>query len=90
MKEELCAADIARVQAARPIAIRQALAVDTDVVVGCATGCLEVTQLFTHLLHGTLPFIHNTHLRTLQLLSVVWRQHRALKKKGKITRIFSS
>ena len=62
MKEELlCGGHRACAGCAAPIAIRQALtAVNTDVVVGCATGCLEVTTTISSFPPPYVAFIHNT------------------------------
>ena len=88
MKEELlCGGHRACAGCAAPIAIRQALmAVDTDVVVGCATGCLEVTTTIYPFTAWNVPFIHNAFENSAATVSGVETAYRALKKKGKIKR----
>ncbi len=67
--------------------MRQALkAVDTPVVVGCATGCLEVTTTIYPFTSWRVPFIHNAFENSAATVSGVEAAYRALKKKGKITR----
>jgi pyruvate ferredoxin oxidoreductase beta subunit len=88
MKEQLlCGGHRACAGCAAPIAIRQALmAVDTDVVVGCATGCLEVTTTIYPFTAWNVPFIHNAFENSAATVSGVETAYRALKKKGKVTR----
>ncbi|NLG78592.1 MAG: pyruvate ferredoxin oxidoreductase [Firmicutes bacterium] len=87
-KEELlCGGHRACAGCAAPIAVRQALkAVDTPVVVGCATGCLEVTTTIYPFTSWRVPFIHSAFENSAATISGVEAAYRALKKKGKITR----
>lgn len=87
-KEELlCGGHRACAGCAAPIAVRQALkAVDTPVVVGCATGCLEVTTTIYPFTSWKVPFIHSAFENSAATISGVEAAYRALKKKGKITR----
>jgi len=70
-----------------PIAIRQmlfALGENTNVVLGCATGCLEVsTTIFPHTA-WRCSFIHNAFENSAATVSGVETAYRALKKKGKV------
>ncbi|NLS45349.1 MAG: pyruvate ferredoxin oxidoreductase [Firmicutes bacterium] len=88
MKDELlCGGHRACAGCAAPIAIRQALAaVDTDVVVGCATGCLEVTTTIYPYTAWNVPFIHSAFENSAATISGVETAYRALKKRGKIKR----
>lgn len=87
-KEELlCGGHRACAGCAAPIAVRQALkAVDTPVVVGCATGCLEVTTTIYPFTSWRVPFIHSAFENAAATISGAEAAYRALKKKGKITR----
>lgn len=87
-KEELlCGGHRACAGCAAPIAVRQALkAVDTSVVVGCATGCLEVTTTIYPFTSWRVPFIHSAFENSAATISGVEAAYRALKKRGKITR----
>lgn len=69
------------------IAVRQILFGTKDpVVVGCATGCLEVsTTLFPYTAWDT-PFIHNAFENVAATMSGVETAYKALKKKGKINK----
>ncbi len=85
--ELLCGGHRACAGCAAPIAVRQALkAVDTPVVVGCATGCLEVTTTIYPFTSWRVPFIHSAFENSAATISGVEAAYRALKKKGKITR----
>jgi pyruvate ferredoxin oxidoreductase beta subunit len=85
--ELLCGGHRACAGCAAPIAVRQALkAVDTDVVVGCATGCLEVTTTIYPFTSWKVPFIHSAFENSAATISGAEAAYRALKKKGKITR----
>ena len=91
MREDLlCGGHRACAGCAAPIAIRQALmAVDpesSDVVVGCATGCLEVTTTIYPYTAWRVPFIHSAFENSAATVSGVETAYRALKKKGKIDR----
>ncbi len=86
-EERLCGGHRACAGCAAPIAIRQILAaVDTDVVVGCATGCLEVVTTIYPFTSWKVPFIHNAFENSAATVSGVEAAYKALKKKGKITR----
>lgn len=67
------------------IAVRQVFLGTSDpVVVGCATGCLEVaTTIFPYTAWNT-PFIHNAFENTAATMSGVETAYRALKKRGRI------
>jgi pyruvate/2-oxoacid:ferredoxin oxidoreductase beta subunit len=69
------------------IGIRQVLLGTEDpVVVGCATGCLEVTTTIYPYTAWKSPFIHNAFENVAATISGVETAYRALKKKGKIKR----
>ncbi|MEW6227397.1 MAG: thiamine pyrophosphate-dependent enzyme, partial [Bacillota bacterium] len=85
--ELLCGGHRACAGCAAPIAVRQVLkAVDTDVVVGCATGCLEVTTTIYPFTSWKVPFIHSAFENSAATISGAEAAYRALKKKGKMTR----
>jgi len=59
-------------------------ATDKDVVVACATGCLEVaTTIYPHS-SWNAPFIHSAFENTAATISGIERAYKALAKKGKI------
>jgi pyruvate ferredoxin oxidoreductase beta subunit len=67
------------------IAARQVLQGTTDdVVVGCATGCLEVATTIYPYTAWNPPFIHNAFENSAATVSGVEAAYRALQKKGKI------
>ncbi len=68
------------------IAVRQVLmgAGDSAVVVGCATGCLEVATTIYPYTAWNVPFIHNAFENAAATMSGVETAYRALKKQGKI------
>jgi pyruvate ferredoxin oxidoreductase beta subunit len=68
------------------IAVRQVLmgAGDSAVVVGCATGCLEVATTIYPYTAWNIPFIHNAFENSAATMSGVETAYRALKKQGKI------
>ncbi len=68
------------------IALRQVLlgAGDAEVVVGSATGCLEVATTIYPFSAWKVPFIHNAFENSAATMSGVETAYRALKKKGKI------
>ena len=69
-----------------PIIVRQVMhAVKGPVVVGCATGCLEVTTTIFPYTAWRVPFIHNAFENAAATVSGVETAYRVLKKKGKIT-----
>ncbi|MGE5559095.1 MAG: thiamine pyrophosphate-dependent enzyme [Bacillota bacterium] len=70
---------------AAPVVVRQALlASDKPVVVGCATGCLEVTTTIFPFTAWNVPFIHNAFENSAATVSGVEAAYRSLKKKGKL------
>lgn len=72
---------------AAPVIVRQALlASDKPVIVGSATGCLEVTTTIFPYTAWNVPFIHNAFENSAANISGVETAYRALKKKGEITK----
>ncbi|HHV61457.1 MAG TPA: pyruvate ferredoxin oxidoreductase [Firmicutes bacterium] len=70
-----------------PVAVRQVLkAVDTPVVVGCATGCLEVTTTIYPYSAWNVPFIHSAFENVAATVSGIEAAYRSLKRQGKIQR----
>ncbi|MBN1924003.1 MAG: pyruvate ferredoxin oxidoreductase [Nanoarchaeota archaeon] len=68
-----------------PIIVRTILAAtDDDVVVSCATGCLEVTTTIYPYTSWNVPFIHNAFENASATLSGVIAAYKSLKKKGRI------
>ena len=68
-----------------PIIVRQVLlAVDTPVVVGCATGCLEVGTTIYPYTAWKMPWIHNAFENAASTISGVEAAYRSLKRQGKI------
>ncbi len=69
------------------ITVRQVLLGTKDpVVVGCATGCLEVATTIYPYTAWKVPFIHNAFENVAATISGVETAYRALKKKGKINK----
>jgi len=69
------------------IIVRQVLMGTKDpVVVGAATGCLEVATTIYPYTAWEVPFIHNAFENAAATISGVETAYRALKKKGKINR----
>jgi len=67
------------------IVIRQLLhAAKNPVVVGCATGCLEVATTIYPYTAWKMPWIHNAFENASSTISGVETAYRALKKQGKI------
>jgi len=67
------------------IAVRQVLQGTTeDVVVGCATGCLEVATTIYPFTAWKTPFIHNAFENSAATISGVESAFRTLQRKGKI------
>ena len=68
------------------IAVRQVLlgAGDSPVVVGCATGCLEVATTIYPYTAWRVPFIHNAFENVAATISGVETAYRFFHKKGKI------
>jgi pyruvate ferredoxin oxidoreductase beta subunit len=72
-----------------PIIIRQVLlAADTHVVVGSATGCLEVSTSIFPYTSWRCSWIHNAFENVASTVSGVETAYRALKKKGKLDEDF--
>ncbi len=68
-----------------PVVVRQVLqATDSPVVVGCATGCLEVSTTIFPYSAWKVPFIHNAFENVSATISGVETAYRSLKKQGKI------
>ena len=68
-----------------PAGIRMVLkATDNPVVVGNATGCLEVCTSIYPFTSWTVPWIHNAFENAAATMSGVESAYKALKKKGKI------
>jgi pyruvate ferredoxin oxidoreductase beta subunit len=69
------------------IVVRQVLMGTKDpVIVGCATGCLEVATTIYPYTAWNAPFIHNAFENVAATISGVETAYRALKKQGKITK----
>lgn len=69
-----------------PIAIRQILlAAKNPVVIGSATGCLEVTTTIFPFTAWRVPFIHSAFENVAATISGVEAGYKALKKKGKVS-----
>lgn len=67
------------------IAVRQILMATTDpVVLGCATGCLEVATTIYPYTAWKIPFIHNAFENVAATMSGVETAYRSLRKQGKI------
>lgn len=68
-----------------PTVVRAVMAAtDKPVIVGNATGCLEVTSTMDPYTNWNVPYIHNAFENAAATLSGVETAYRALKKKGKI------
>lgn len=71
------------------IVVRQVLmAADTPVVVGCATGCLEVSTTVYPYTAWKCAYIHSAFENVAASISGVESAYRVLKKKGKVEREF--
>ena len=69
-----------------PIIVRQVMhSIKDPVVVGCATGCLEVVTTIYPYTAWKVPFLHNAFENAAATVSGVETAYRALKKKGKIS-----
>jgi len=67
-----------------PIIIRQLMmAVDTPVVVGCATGCMEVATSIFPYTAWKVPFIHSAFENSAATVSGIEAAYRSLRKQGK-------
>jgi pyruvate ferredoxin oxidoreductase beta subunit len=72
---------------AATIIVRQVLlAAGKDVVVGCATGCLEVVTTIFPYTAWKVPYIHNAFENVASTVSGVEASYRSLKRQGKITK----
>jgi pyruvate ferredoxin oxidoreductase beta subunit len=72
---------------AATIIVRQVLlAAGKDVVVGCATGCLEVVTTIFPYTAWRVPYIHNAFENVASTVSGVEASYRSLKRQGKITK----
>jgi len=70
---------------AGPTVIRQMLrAAGKNVVVGCATGCMEVSTTIFPYTAWRVPFIHNAFENAAATISGVEAAYRSLKRQGKI------
>jgi pyruvate ferredoxin oxidoreductase beta subunit len=70
---------------AATIIVRQVLlAAGKDVVVGCATGCLEVVTTIFPFTAWKVPYIHNAFENVASTVSGVESAYRSLKRQGKI------
>ena len=68
-----------------PVVVRQVLSAAEDpVIVGCATGCLEVSTTVFPYTAWKVPYIHNAFENVSATISGVETAYRAMKKKGKI------
>ncbi|MFP4497483.1 MAG: pyruvate synthase subunit PorB [Vulcanimicrobiota bacterium] len=67
------------------VAVRQIMmGTESDAVVGCATGCLEVATTIYPYTAWKVPFIHNAFENSAATVSGVEAAYRALQRKGKI------
>lgn len=81
----LCGGHRACAGCGAPIIVRQALmAAKNPVVVGCATGCLEVTTTIYPYTAWKCSFIHNAFENVAATISGVETAYRSLKKQGKL------
>ncbi len=70
---------------AGPTVIRQALhAAGKNIVVGCATGCMEVSTTIFPYTAWQVPFIHNAFENSAATVSGIEAAYNVLKRKGKI------
>jgi pyruvate ferredoxin oxidoreductase beta subunit len=70
---------------AATIVVRQVLlAAGRDIVVGCATGCLEVVTTIFPYTAWKVPYIHNAFENVASTVSGVEASYRSLKRQGKI------
>lgn len=68
-----------------PVAVRQILrAAGAPVVVGCATGCLEVATTIYPYTAWRVPYIHNAFENVAATISGVEAAYRALKRQGRV------
>jgi len=72
---------------AGPTVLRQTLhAAGKNVVVGCATGCMEVSTTIFPYTAWRVPFIHSAFENSAATISGVEAAYTALKRRGKITK----
>ena len=72
---------------AATIIVRQVLlAAGKDVVVGCATGCLEVVTTIFPYTAWKVPYIHNAFENVASTVSGVEAAYRSLKRQGRVTK----
>jgi pyruvate ferredoxin oxidoreductase beta subunit len=84
-EERLCGGHRACAGCGIPIIVRQVMhSIKDPVVVGCATGCLEVTTTIFPFTAWNVPFIHNAFENAAATVSGVEAAYNLLKKKGKI------
>jgi pyruvate ferredoxin oxidoreductase beta subunit len=70
-----------------PIIVRQIMhSIKDPVVVGCATGCLEVVTTIYPYTAWKVPFLHNAFENSAATVSGMESAYRAMKKKGKINK----
>ena len=68
-----------------PVVVRQILsAAESPVIVGCATGCLQVSTTVFPYTAWKVPYIHNAFENVSATVSGVETAYRSLKKQGKI------
>ncbi|GAI79027.1 unnamed protein product [marine sediment metagenome] len=66
------------------IARQVLMAAEQPIVVGCATGCLEVFSTIYPYSAWNVPYIHNAFENVAATMAGVEAAYKALKKKGKI------
>jgi pyruvate ferredoxin oxidoreductase beta subunit len=70
-----------------PIIVRQIMhSIKDPVVVGCATGCLEVVTTIYPFTAWNVPFLHNAFENSAATVSGMETAYNAMKKKGKINK----
>ena len=85
--ELLCGGHRACPGCAGPTALRQVLlAAGKDIVVGCATGCMEVSTTIFPYTAWQVPFIHSAFENSAATVSGVEAAYNALKRRGKISK----
>lgn len=86
-EDRLCGGHRACPGCAAPIAVRQVLmAIDSPVVIACATGCLEVSTTIFPYTAWKVPFIHSAFENSAATISGVEAAYVSLKRQGKITK----
>lgn len=85
MPERLCGGHRLCAGCGASVAVRQVLrGTQDDLVVSCATGCLEVATTIYPYTAWEVPFIHNAFENSAATISGVEAAYRALQRKGKI------